>query len=171
MAILSICTFPDPVLNKPCHEVELVDADLRRLASHMLETMYEAPGVGLAAPQVGESIKLVVVDWSKDETRGEKPLILFNPKIVSAEGVACVEEGCLSLPGFLQEVDRAGKVVVNALNQEGKPVTITAEGFPAIVLQHEIDHLSGRLLLDHTSPLKRNLYKKRRFKQIRREQS
>ncbi|MCB2187032.1 MAG: peptide deformylase [Deltaproteobacteria bacterium] len=167
MAILPIRTFPDPVLTENCRPVETVDAALRDLADHMMETMYDAPGIGLAAPQVGETCRLVVVDVAgADEKRN--PLYLFNPAIVEAKGEVVFEEACLSVPDYTADVVRASQVVLQALDREGRPFTLEAEGLLAICLQHELDHLDGRLFLDRISPLKRALYRKRRLKQLRR---
>jgi peptide deformylase len=170
MAVLPIKTYPDPVLSRACREVEQVDEDLKQLAADMLETMYAAPGVGLAAPQVGRDIRLVVVDCAPRDQEGE-PLVLVNPRIVAAEGSTVTEEGCLSVPDFTCDVTRAARVVVQALDGEGKPITVEGEGIMAVCLQHELDHLDGRLFLDRISPLKRSLYKKRRAKQLKRDQA
>ncbi len=168
VAVIPIRTYPDPVLAKPCRQVAGVDQKLCKLADDMAETMYQAPGIGLAAPQVGHGLCLVVVESQPREERGQ-PLFLFNPCLVSSQGSACIEEGCLSLPGFNAEVERAARVVVEALDREGRPVTITAEGLLAIALQHELDHLEGTLLVDHISPLKRALYRKHILKQIKKD--
>jgi peptide deformylase len=167
MAVLPIKTFPDPVLSKTCRQVREVDEDLKQLAQDMLETMYAAPGVGLAAPQVGRDERLVVIDCSARDEQAE-PLVLFNPRIVEMEGEVVFEEGCLSVPEFTCDVTRAERVVVKAMDAEGRPISIEGEGLLAICLQHELDHLEGRLFLDRISPLKRSLYKKRRLKQLKR---
>ena len=160
MALLEIKTFPDPVLRQECREVEIIDEELRTLARDMAETMYQAPGVGLAAPQVGKPIRLIVCDPS---SRDEPPqlLTLINPEIVEEEGEVAIEEGCLSCPEIQIPVDRAARIVVEAQDLEGKAVTIEAEDFLAIVLQHEIDHLQGNLIVDYLSSLKRSLYRRR----------
>ena len=167
MAVLPIKTFPDPVLSKTCRQVHEVDEDLKQLAQDMLDTMYAAPGVGLAAPQVGRNERLVVIDCSARDEQAE-PLVLFNPRIVEMEGEVVFEEGCLSVPEFTCDVTRAERVVVKAMDAEGRPISIEGEGLLAICLQHELDHLEGRLFLDRISPLKRSLYKKRRLKQLKR---
>ncbi|BEQ13291.1 peptide deformylase [Desulfoferula mesophila] len=168
MAVLPIKTFPDSVLSKTCRQVHEVDEDLKQLAQDMLDTMYAAPGVGLAAPQVGRDERLVVIDCSPRD--GEpQPLVLFNPRIVEMDGEVVFEEGCLSVPEFTCDVTRAERVVVKAMDAEGQPITIEGEGLLAICLQHELDHLEGRLFLDRISPLKRSLYKKRRLKQLKRD--
>ena len=170
MAMLPIRTFPDPCLSRACRQVEVVDDDLRRLASDMLETMYAAPGVGLAAPQVGSDLRLVVIDCSgKDEDPA--PLVLVNPRIIEAEGSLVFEEGCLSVPDFTCDVTRHERVVVEALDAQGRPIRLEGVGLLAVCLQHELDHLEGRLFIDRISPLKRSLYKKRRAKQLKREEA
>ena len=166
MPLLEIRTYPDPVLNQLCQPVESVDRSLVELAESMAETMYAAPGVGLAAPQVGRSINLVVIDTAKGDERGT-PLFLFNPRIVQATGETVFEEGCLSVPDYTADVLRSERVIVAALDREGRPISIDAQGLTAICLQHELDHLAGRLFLDRISPLKRALYRKRRLKQLK----
>lgn len=167
MALLTIRTFPDPVLAKACCKLESVDQSLIELAESMAETMYHGDrGIGLAAPQVGENIELVVVDSDPAGERGT-PLFLFNPKIVASEGAESAEEGCLSLPDHFASVERATRVVVQALDREGRPITMEANGLLARCLQHEMDHLQGRLVLDYVSPLKRALYRKRRLKELK----
>ncbi len=167
MALLTIRTFPDPVLSKPCDQVEAVERPLIELAESMAETMYHGDrGIGLAAPQVGQSLEVVVVDSDPTGQRGT-PLFLFNPRILESEGAEVAEEGCLSLPDHYAPVERATRVVVRALDREGRPITVEAHGLLARCLQHEIDHLHGRLVLDYVSPLKRALYRKRRLKQLK----
>lgn len=168
MAVLPIRTYPDPMLKRPCRQVREVTPELRQLAADMTETMYQAPGVGLAAPQVGHDLRLVVIDCSPGQ-EGCDPLALINPRIVRAEGAMVFEEGCLSVPEFTCEVNRYERVVVEATDLEGRPVTLEGEGLLAVCLQHELDHLEGRLFLDRISPLKRALYKKRRLKQAKQE--
>ncbi|MDA8170102.1 MAG: peptide deformylase [Nitrospiraceae bacterium] len=166
MALIRIITYPDEVLRKKTAPVKNIDGSLQRLIDDMIETMYAAPGVGLAAPQVGVSKRLAVIDVNVREGQTEKlPLyVLINPEIVSAEGEVESEEGCLSLPGLTAEAARAERVFVKALGRDGKPFEIDATGLLAIALQHEIDHLEGTLLLDRISPLKRSFYKKRALK-------
>lgn len=168
MAILPIRCYPDPVLAQTCQPVAAVDRALVELAESMAETMYAAPGIGLAAPQIGQSLNLVVIDTAPSEERGA-PIFLFNPRIVAMSGQTVFNEGCLSIPGYTADVDRAEKVVVSALDREGRPITIEADGLTAICLQHEIDHLVGRLFLDRISPLKRALYRKRRLKELKKK--
>lgn len=166
MAIRKIRTYPDEVLKKKAEPVQEVTDELRRLADDMIATMYSAPGVGLAAPQVGVSKRLIVLDpGSLDESQSTL-LVLFNPEVISTEGEMDYEEGCLSVPEFTVTIRRAERVSVAALDREGNEVKIDAEGMLAIVLQHEIDHLEGTLILDRSSSLKREFYKKRVLKQL-----
>jgi peptide deformylase len=160
MAIREILKYPDGVLNRKAEPVENVDEDLNRLIDDMVETMYAAPGIGLAAPQVGVSKRLIVVDVKTAYGEEASLHVLINPEIVESEGEIKSEEGCLSLPGFTVSIDRFEKVTVKALDREGKEISISAEGLLAMALQHEIDHLEGTLILDRTSFLKREFYKK-----------
>ena len=166
MALLDVRTYPDEVLRQKAEPVESLDDSMRRLADDMVETMYAAPGVGLAAPQVGVSKRLIVVDVSMKEGGESRLVVLFNPEIIEADGSIEYEEGCLSLPGFNIVVSRAGRVVVRGLDREGREVDIEAEDLQAVVLQHEIDHLDGILLLDKAGMIKREFYKKRIKKQL-----
>ncbi|ADK83726.1 peptide deformylase [Desulfarculus baarsii DSM 2075] len=168
MAILPICKYPDPVLAEKCAEIDRVDDELRRLAQDMIDTMYDAPGVGLAAPQVGRAIRMVVVDTAEDDKRGT-PMVLINPRVVAKRGQLVWDEACLSVPDYRADVVRASEVVVEAGDLEGNDLRIEAEGLTAVCLQHEIDHLDGVLFLDHISSLKRAMYRKRRLKQLRRD--
>ncbi len=170
MAIMKILTYPEPILSRPCREIVSVERPLIELAESMAETMYAAPGIGLAAPQVGVDQRLVVIDVKRDEERGN-PIFLFNPRIVAMSGETVYEEGCLSVPDLVADVTRAARVVVEAWDREGNPLTIDADGLLAICLQHELDHLEGRLFLDKVSPLKRALYKKRRLKQLKKDEA
>lgn len=160
MALLEIHTFPDPVLREEAKPVDRIDDEIRKLASEMAQTMYSAPGVGLAAPQVARSVRIIVIDLQSGEGGGEL-LTLINPEIIRAEGETRYEEGCLSVPDVREEVTRAKSVTVQALDLEGKEMTIDAEDFFAVVLQHEIDHLNGVLFIDHLSRLKQSMIKKR----------
>lgn len=167
---LDVLQFPDPRLRAKAKPVrrDRVTPELRELAQNMAETMYDEPGIGLAATQVGVQKRLIVmdVDWPEE---GERNLrILLNPEILSAEGTQVLEEGCLSVPDFTAEVERAARVVVRARTLEWEELGIEAEGLEAACLQHEIDHLDGKLFIDRISRLKRNLYVQRRKKQIRR---
>ncbi len=164
MAILEIKKYPEKVLKQKALPVTTFDQDLQVLIDNMIETMYAAPGVGLAAPQVGEPKRLAVIDIS---SRDEKfpLLVIVNPVIVSSEGEVEFEEGCLSLPEYTAVVKRAEKVVVKAQDRDGKPIEIEGTDLLAIALQHEIDHLDGILLIDRISPIKREFFKKR-YKKI-----
>jgi len=156
MSVLEIVKWPEPVLLKPAREIKRVDSKIEDLAANMVETMYAAPGVGLAANQVGQPFNLIVFDVSPpDEERALHTLI--NPEIVSREGEEIFEEGCLSLPGFKVDLERAAVVVVRGYDLDEKPVEIEAEGLMARALQHEIDHLNGKLFPDRLSRLKKNL--------------
>ena len=160
MAVLEIRKYPDKVLKKKTAPVGLFDEVLQQLIDDMIETMYAAPGVGLAAPQVGVSKRLAVIDIS---TKGASmPLmVLINPVFLMKEGSIEFEEGCLSLPEYTAKVERAEKVIVRFLDRKGEEMELEAEGLLAIALQHEIDHLDGLLLIDRISPIKREFFKKR----------
>lgn len=166
MAILEIRTYPDPVLAQKAKPVEHFDEKLRQLLDNMAETMYVAPGVGLAAPQVGVSLRAIVVDASP-KVEDAQLIKLVNPEISFAEGNSVFEEGCLSVPGFTAEVTRASKIRVDGFDGYGEPVTIETDTFLATVLQHEIDHLEGVLFIDHLGRLKRDLVRRRLKKQAR----
>jgi peptide deformylase len=167
MSKLDIITIPDPILRKVATPVERIDDDLRRLADDMLETMYEAPGIGLAAPQVGVSRRLVVIDVSEKD--GEKaPLVLINPQILHrADEMSVYEEGCLSIPDVKVEIERPSEVEVRFLDRNGKEHIVRADGLLATAVQHEIDHLDGRLIIDFLSRLKRDMIIRRFKKQTR----
>ena len=166
MSLLEIVTFPHPALKTKAGEVKGLNPDLERLVQDLAETMYHAPGVGLAANQVGVLQQVAVVDVSGPEE--EKNLIvLVNPRIVSLQGEEKNEEGCLSVPGFRAEVARALKITVQARNLKGEEITLTAEGLFARALQHEIDHLQGRLFFDRLGRLKRS----RIVRQIKKQKS
>lgn len=160
MSILKIYTYPAPILRKKACRVETFDAELQTLVKDMAETMYAAPGIGLAAPQIGKSLQIVVIDTGREEDKQEY-MTLINPQFTCQEGNQIDEEGCLSVPELASTVKRYKKVTVTYQDQNGKPCEITAENRLAVVLQHEIDHLDGILFLDHLSPLKRNMYKKK----------
>ena len=165
MAIRPIRTYPDPVLRNKTARVEKIDGSLDRLIQDMIETMHAAPGVGLAANQVGVPLQLAVIDLSgRENVEQRHPLfVIINPEILSLEGSIVEEEGCLSIPDYSEKVKRAAKVKVRAQDRTGKPFEIEAEGLLAKALQHEIDHLNGLLFVDRLSPLKKNIFK-RRFK-------
>ncbi len=167
MAKLRILEFPDPRLRTRAAAVEVVDDRLRQLADDMFETMYAAPGIGLAATQVDVHQRLLVVDVSTDKT---DPHVLINPEILQKDGVAVTEEGCLSVPGYFDEVERAGHIRVRYLDRNGQPVERDMEGLLAVCVQHEMDHLEGRLFVDYLSEAKRQRIRKRLVKD-RREQS
>jgi peptide deformylase len=159
MAGMEIRLLGDPVLRRRADDVEAVDGEVRRLARAMFDTMYEADGVGLAAPQVGIGRRLIVVDPREE---GVAPAAIVNPRVVEAGSERDrAEEGCLSIPGIREVVERAATVTVEGLDLEGRPVRLEASGLHARVLQHEIDHLDGVLFLDRVSPLKRRLALKR----------
>ncbi len=157
MSILEIIEYPDPRLRQKCEPAKKVDDRIRDLLNDMAETMYDAPGVGLAAAQVGIKERLIVVDVGEDEESGRVPKLykLVNPEIIESSGKIEYEEGCLSIPGPKEVVKRPGEVIVEALDENGKKITIEAEGLLAVCLQHEIDHLNGVLFIDHLSRLKR----------------
>ncbi|MEW6185038.1 MAG: peptide deformylase [Thermodesulfobacteriota bacterium] len=166
MSILEIRKYPDPVLQKKASSVEAVDPTLQKLIEDMTETMYNAPGIGLAATQVGELKRLIVFDLNPRE-EGRNPSALINPEIIEGEGEQTIEEGCLSVPEYYSEVKRKAKVTVRGLDAQGSPTQLCAEGILATVLQHEIDHLDGVLFIDRISALKRALYKKRMQKKMK----
>lgn len=164
MSILRICHYPEDVLKQVAKPVAVIDETIRTLARDMAETMYAAPGVGLAAPQVGESLRLIVLDCSgKDQP--PHLITAVNPEIVAQAGESCEEEGCLSIPGYYNKVDRAATVTVTFLDLDGQQRRIAAEGLLAIAFQHEIDHLNGILFVDHLSALKRGIFR-RKYKKI-----
>jgi peptide deformylase len=166
MAVLEIRKYPDTVLKQKAEPVEKIDDGLQRLIDDMVETMYAASGIGLAAPQVGVSKRLIVVDVSVKEGENIPLIVLVNPEIKETEGTVDSEEGCLSLPGFITTVKRAEKVVVEGLDRHGKKITVSAEGLLSMALQHEIDHLNGTLILDRASLIKREFFKKRLQKSL-----
>jgi len=166
MAILEILKYPEPVLSKVAAPVKGITGKTAQLISDLLETMYAAPGVGLAAPQVGVSERILVLD-TDHENPGKQVYKLINPVITRAEGEIIWEEGCLSVVDFTAEVRRAAQVEVVAIDEKEKEVKIVAEGLLAVALQHEIDHLDGKLFIDRISRLKRDLYTRRRKKMLR----
>jgi peptide deformylase len=161
MTTLEILTYPNKFLLSPTKPVGDIDGKLQALIEDMATTMYKAPGIGLAAIQVGHDKSLLVYDISpKDEERSLQ--VLINPKVILKEGTVISEdEGCLSVPEFRANVERAAKILVEGYDREGKPLRLEAEGLLALVLQHEIDHLNGVLFIDHLSALKRQMYKRR----------
>jgi peptide deformylase len=163
MALREIRTYPDPVLRNKTSRIERIDSTLDRLIEDMVETMRAAPGVGLAANQVGVPLQLAVIDLSsrEDEEQRHPLLIIINPEILSMEGSVVEEEGCLSIPDYAEKVKRAVRVKVRAQDRTGKLFELEAEGLMAKALQHEIDHLNGLLFVDRLSSLKKSLFKRR----------
>lgn len=158
MSILTILEFPDERLRKKAEKVQAVDDSIRQLVDDMFETMYESRGVGLAATQVNVHRRVIVMDISEEKN---DPLCLINPEIVEKDGVEESEEGCLSVPGFFEKVQRAEHVRVQALNRNGQPFELEARDLLAVCIQHEMDHLDGKLFVDYLSPLKRQRIKKK----------
>ena len=167
MAILDILHYPDKRLRKVAKPVAKVDDRIKKLVTDMFETMYEAPGIGLAATQVNVHQQVIVIDVSADK---DQPLCLINPEILSEEGVEKSDEGCLSVPEIYEAVERAEKVTIKAMNENGDEYTLQADELLAVCIQHEMDHLKGKLFVDYLSPLKRQRVKKRLLKQQREEQ-
>ncbi|MBU0961433.1 MAG: peptide deformylase [Proteobacteria bacterium] len=160
MSLRTIYKFPEPVLRQKAKKITEFDDSLQPLISDMAETMYEAPGIGLAAPQIGESVQLIVLDISKEEDE-HKFMVMINPEITEHEGTQIDEEGCLSVLDLTASVKRSLKITVTYQDLSGEKQELTTENRFAVVLQHEIDHLNGILFIDHLSPLKRALYKKK----------
>lgn len=165
MAKLTILEFPDPRLRTRATAVESVDDELRNFIDDMFETMYAAPGIGLAATQVDVHKRLLVTDVSADNS---EPYVLINPSILEKDGVTVSEEGCLSVPGYYEEVERAEHIRVRFLDRSGKEVEMEAEGLLAVCIQHEMDHLEGKLFVDYLSEAKRQRIRKRLEKERRR---
>ena len=155
--IRPILFYPDKRLREPGKEVEDFDAELHQLIDDRAETMYAAPGVGLAAPQLGISKRMFIVDVATDDEEPSDLRVFINPEIVATEGETVFNEGCLSFPGVREDIDRAERVTVKAVDKDGKPFELEAEGLLAIVIQHENDHLVGELMIDHLSVLRRRL--------------
>jgi peptide deformylase len=166
MARLPIIEFPDPRLRTVARPVKEVDTRIRRLVDDMFETMYAAPGIGLAATQVDVHERLLVLDVSEDKSY---PMVFINPEILSSEGSQVYQEGCLSVPGIYADVKRAETIVVRALDRDGQSFELNADGLLAVCIQHEMDHLSGKVFVDYLSPLKRELVRKKLAKQRRLE--
>lgn len=164
MALLPILRYPDPRLHKKAAVVERVDDSIRRLIADMAETMYEAPGIGLAATQVDVHKRVIVIDVSEDKS---KLLAFVNPEILERSGEQVCEEGCLSVPGIYEKVTRSERVKVRALDANGEPFTLEAEGLLAVCVQHEIDHLEGKVFVEHLSRLKQGRIKAKLAKQAR----
>ncbi len=163
MAIRTILHYPDPRLREKGLPIESVDERIRTLIDDMAETMYAAPGVGLAATQIGEAVSLFVIDVADEEEPSELR-VFINPEIVSKQGKSCSREGCLSFPGISEEVERAAQVTVRALGRDGKPFEITADGLLGVAIQHEYDHLQGKLMIDHLGVIKRRIVHRQSLK-------
>lgn len=159
MALLEILEFPDPRLRTIAKPVETVDDSVRELIDNMFETMYAAPGIGLAATQVNVHRRIVVMDISEDQS---DPLVFINPEVtVLGEEQKPYEEGCLSVPGFYESVDRPAQIRVDALDRDGQPFTLEPDGLLAVCIQHELDHLNGKLFVDYISQMKRQRIRKK----------
>ncbi len=168
MPLLEIIKFGNPTLAKRAEEIKTIDKEIEELAQNMVQTMHAAPGIGLAAPQVNVSKRMITVDLSVGEN-SEYLLILINPELVSQEGEIILEEGCLSVPDVRERVTRPYRVVVKGTDLKGKEKIIEAEGTLARVFCHEIDHLNGKLFFENLSPLKRNIIKKKLKKRVQSE--
>lgn len=162
MAYMQIKTYPDPVLRKICKPIETITDKIAELCDNMVETMRLAQGAGLAANQVGVSLRLIVLD--PKTKKDDNPIILINPVIAEQDSEEITEEGCLSLPKFYEFVKRAKKVFVKGINIKGEPFEMEYDGFAARAVQHELDHLNGILLIDHLSPVKKDFFKKKYMK-------
>lgn len=158
MALLNILQFPDPRLRTRAKPVEVFDDNLKTLVKDMFETMYEAPGIGLAATQVDVHKRLLVMDISEEKDR---PQVFINPQIIQAEGEEEMDEGCLSVPGYYETVSRAEKISVRAHDENGDEFELQADGLEAVCIQHEMDHLEGKLFVDYISSLKRDRIRKK----------
>jgi len=168
MAILRIYHYPEPILQQKVAPVAEIDATVQQLARDMAETMYAAPGIGLAAPQIGVSLRLIVIDCApKDEPR--QLIVAVNPEIVARSGELCDEEGCLSVPGYYARVTRSAQITVTFQALNGQRVSLDAEGLLAVAFQHEIDHLDGILFIDRLSSLKKGIFR-RKYKKIMEQQ-
>ena len=164
MAVMPIVWAPDPVLKTKCTQVSEIDDNILRLMEDMLETMYKAPGIGLAAPQIGVKQRIIVVDCSP-KNEAPKPYRMINPELVSvSKELTTQEEGCLSLPGFYAEITRPAEARVRYTDEKNKQQTIDVDGLLSVCIQHEIDHLNGILFVDHLSSLKRNMILKKMVK-------
>lgn len=164
MALLDILNYPDPRLHKVAVPVKEVDDNIRRLVDDMAETMYAAPGIGLAATQVDVHQRVIVIDISEDKQHLQ---VFINPRIVSQNGKQQYEEGCLSVPGVYETVTRAESITVEALGRDGKPFTLDADGLLAVCIQHEMDHLLGKVFVEYLSPLKQSRIKNKMIKRQR----
>ncbi len=169
MSKLEILTYPNNFLLEPTKPLDNIDGKVQEMIDDMAATMYDAPGIGLAAIQVGWDKSLLIYDIApRDESRQLN--VLVNPRIIASEGdILSEDEGCLSVPDFRSDVKRASRILVEGVDREGSPLKIEADGLLAIVLQHEIDHLNGTLFIEHISALKREMYKRRVKKQLRKK--
>ncbi|MEM0898916.1 MAG: peptide deformylase [Pseudomonadota bacterium] len=170
MSIKPLVLLPDPILRERSKPLERVDDDVRRFADDMLETMYDAPGIGLAAIQVGEPLRMLVMDVAKEDEE-KNPLVLINPEIVHmGDETSVYEEGCLSIPDVYADVERPAEIKVKYLDKDGAEQTMDADGLLATCVQHEIDHLDGKLFIDHISKLKRQMVI-RKFKKLAKQRA
>ncbi len=169
MAVLEILKYPHSLLKKRCDKVDRIDGEVKKLIQDMTETMYQANGIGLAACQVGDSRRVIVIDVSPVDPEKEF-MAMINPEVLSEEGEIEHEEGCLSVPDCLEKVKRKEKVLIRGLSPSGKEIEVSADGILAIAIQHEIDHLNGMLILDRISRLKRELYRNKVRKEKRKEE-
>jgi len=166
MSTLDILTFPDPRLRNKAKRVPAVTDEIRRTVDDMFETMYQAPGIGLAAIQVDIPLQIIVIDISEKK---DSPLCLINPEVLERQGTEEMEEGCLSVPGFYEQVSRAEKIKVRALNREGEVFELETDGLLGVCIQHEVDHLDGKLFVDYLSSLKRQRIRKKLEKEQRQQ--
>jgi len=167
MALLKILEFPDPKLRTKAKPVKQVDDGIRQIVADMLETMYQAPGIGLAATQVNIHQQILVIDISKDKN---EPLCLINPILLKQEGIQHAEEGCLSVPEIYEEIERSESITVQAINQQGESFNLTTDGLLAVCIQHEMDHLKGKLFVDYLSSIKRERIRKK-LNKLKKEKS
>jgi len=177
MSVLEVLTFPHPILKKKSQDVEEVNSKIQELVQNMFESMYaKGNGIGLAAPQVGESLNIFVMDVPKEDPEDpedpededkfiKNPICMINPKIIHQEGIITWEEGCLSCPELLVEVERSNNIIVESLDAEGRPQKLTLSELESVCTQHEMDHLEGKLLVDRVSRLKRDMYRKQRVRE------
>jgi peptide deformylase len=167
MALLNILEYPDPRLRTKARPVELVTPEIQQLVNDMLETMYDAPGIGLAASQVNVHKRIIVVDVSEER---DTPYAFVNPEIAALGGQQELQEGCLSIPGFYEIVNRADRIKVSGLDAQGKPIEVEADGLLSVCIQHEADHLEGKLFVDYLSSLKRQRIRKK-LEKLQRQQA
>ncbi len=162
MAVLEVLHFPDPRLRKKATPIETIDVNIKNIADDLLETMFEKGGIGLAATQVNIQKRIIVIDISEDRNN---PWVLINPEILASDGIVQTQEGCLSVPGYYDDVERAERIKYSYLNLEGELIEEEADGLLSVCIQHEIDHLDGKLFIDYLSPLKRQRLMKKIEKQ------